>query len=89
MLLDEPFTGVDPIAVEDLQEEVKRLRGTDGIATLITDHHERRILELCDRVYVIFEGKVFAEGTPREIVENDLVRERYLGDSLKAEEFHG
>jgi lipopolysaccharide export system ATP-binding protein len=87
MLLDEPFTGVDPIAVEGLQDEVKRLRDDEGIATLITDHHERRILELCDRVYVIFEGTVFAEGTPRQIVENELVRERYLGDSLQADEF--
>lgn len=87
MLLDEPFTGVDPIAVEDLQQEVSRLRDSEGIATLITDHNERRILEMCDRIYVIFEGKVFAEGSPRQIVGNELVRQRYLGDSLKVEDF--
>ena len=87
MLLDEPFTGVDPIAIEDLQREVSRLRDSHGIATLITDHNERRILQMCDRVYVIFEGKVFAEGTPAEIVQNEMVRKLYLGESLKAEEF--
>jgi lipopolysaccharide export system ATP-binding protein len=87
MLLDEPFHGVDPIAVEELQAEVSRLRDSDGIATLITDHNERRILQMCDRVYVIFEGKVFAEGTPAQVVNNELVRKRYLGESLKAEDF--
>lgn len=87
MLLDEPFHGVDPIAVEELQAEVSRLRDSEGIATLITDHNERRILQMCDRVYVIFEGKVFAEGRPSEIVKNELVRKRYLGESLKAEDF--
>ncbi|MEX2212669.1 MAG: LPS export ABC transporter ATP-binding protein [Phycisphaeraceae bacterium] len=87
MLLDEPFTGVDPIAIEDLQREVSHLRDNHGIATLITDHNERRILQMCDRVYVIFEGKVFAEGTPKEIVSNELVRKRYLGESLNVEEF--
>jgi lipopolysaccharide export system ATP-binding protein len=87
MLLDEPFHGVDPIAVEELQKEVSRLRDSDDIATLITDHNERRILQMCDRVYVIFEGKVFAEGTPSQIVRNELVRQRYLGESLRAEEF--
>ena len=89
MLLDEPFHGVDPIAIEELQNEVKRLRDTDGIATLVTDHNERRILQMCDRVYVIFEGKVFAEGTPRQIVADDQVRQLYLGESLKAEDFAG
>ena len=87
MLLEAPFTGVDPIAIEDLQREVSHLRDSHGIATLITDHNERRILQMCDRVYVIFEGKVFAEGTPKQIVSNELVRQRYLGESIKAEEF--
>ncbi len=87
MLLDEPFSGVDPIAVEDLQREVSALRDRDRIATLITDHNERRVLEMCDRIYVIFEGEVFAEGSPREIVENEMVRKRYIGESLNSVDF--
>lgn len=87
ILLDEPFSGVDPVAVEDLQSEVRRLRKDNHIAMLITDHNVQRTLEIVDRAYVIFEGKVFAHGTPREIINNDQVRKLYLGSTFKGDEF--
>ncbi len=87
VLLDEPFSGVDPVAVEELQREIRRLRDEHHIAMLITDHNVHDILSVCDHVYVIFEGKVFAEGTPREIITNPLVRQRYLGSTFKGDEF--
>ncbi|MCC6680629.1 MAG: LPS export ABC transporter ATP-binding protein [Phycisphaeraceae bacterium] len=86
ILLDEPFSGVDPVAVEDLQREVRRLR-REGIAILVTDHNVQRTLEVVDRAYVIFEGTVFAEGTPRQIINNDQVRKLYLGSTFKGDEF--
>jgi len=87
MLLDEPFSGVDPVAVEDLQAEVRRLREKHSIAMLVTDHNVQRTLEIVDRAYVIFEGKVFAEGTPKEIINNEQVRKLYLGSTFKGDEF--
>ncbi len=86
ILLDEPFSGVDPVAVEDLQREVRRLR-REGIAILVTDHNVQRTLEVVDRAYVIFEGTVFAEGTPKQIINNDQVRKLYLGSTFKGDEF--
>ncbi len=67
ILLDEPFSGVDPIAVEDLQTEIRRLAG-QGIACLITDHNVQQTLRVCDRAYILDDGKVFAQGTPRDLV---------------------
>jgi lipopolysaccharide export system ATP-binding protein len=87
LLLDEPFSGVDPVAVEDLQAEIRRLRDEQRIAMLVTDHNVQRTLEIVDRAYVIFEGKVFAEGTPRDIINNDQVRKLYLGSTFKGDEF--
>ncbi|MDX1683273.1 MAG: LPS export ABC transporter ATP-binding protein [Phycisphaeraceae bacterium] len=87
ILLDEPFSGVDPVAVEDLQKEILGLREERGIAMLITDHNVERTLEIVDRAYVIFEGKVFAEGTPKEIINNEQVRKLYLGSTFKGDEF--
>lgn len=87
ILLDEPFSGVDPIAVEDLQREIRTLRDTQKIAMLVTDHNVHHILAVCDRVYVIFDGTVRAEGTPREIINNDMVRKLYLGSTFKGDEF--
>ncbi len=87
ILLDEPFYGVDPITVEQLQEELRRLRETQGIAMLITDHNVERTLEIVDRAYVIFEGEVFAEGTPKEIINNEQVRKLYLGSTFQGDEF--
>jgi lipopolysaccharide export system ATP-binding protein len=87
MLLDEPFSGVDPVAVEELQHEVRRLRDEHHIAMLVTDHNVQRTLEIVDRAYVIFEGKVFAEGTPKQIINNEQVRKLYLGSLFKGDEF--
>jgi lipopolysaccharide export system ATP-binding protein len=87
ILLDEPFSGVDPVAVEELQAEIRRLRQVHHIAMLVTDHNVQRTLEIVDRAYVIFEGKVFAEGTPRQIINNDQVRKLYLGSTFKGDEF--
>jgi lipopolysaccharide export system ATP-binding protein len=86
ILLDEPFSGVDPIAVEDLQREIRRLRD-DGIACLITDHNVQQTLRVCDRAYIIDDGKVFAEGTPRDLINNDMVKRVYLGSLFRGDEF--
>ncbi len=86
ILLDEPFSGVDPIAVEELQAEIRRLAG-NGIACLITDHNVQQTLRVCDRAYIIDEGKKFAEGTPRELINNELVRRVYLGSLFRGDEF--
>ena len=86
ILLDEPFSGVDPIAVEDLQVEIRRLAAS-GIACLITDHNVQQTLRVCDRAYIIDEGKKFAEGTPRELINNELVRRVYLGSLFRGDEF--
>jgi lipopolysaccharide export system ATP-binding protein len=87
ILLDEPFSGVDPVAVEELQAEIRRLRDEHDIAMLVTDHNVQRTLEIVDRAYVIFEGEVFAEGHPRDIINNDQVRKLYLGSTFRGDEF--
>lgn len=87
ILLDEPFSGVDPVAVEELQEEIRKLREERHIAMLMTDHNVQRTLEIVDRAYVIFEGKVFAHGTPRDIVTDQEVRRLYLGSTFRGDEF--
>lgn len=79
MMLDEPFSGVDPIAVSDLQEIIRRLK-RQGIGVLLTDHNVRETLSVTDRSYIIDEGKILCHGVPREIVSNPLARSRYLGD---------
>jgi len=82
LLLDEPFAGVDPIAVMDIQSIIKQL--TDiGIGVLITDHNVRETLAVCDRAYVIKAGELLASGTADEISNNDDVRQHYLGESFK------
>ncbi|MEM8782905.1 MAG: LPS export ABC transporter ATP-binding protein [Planctomycetota bacterium] len=87
ILLDEPFAGVDPVAVEGLQDEIRKLRDEHDIAMLVTDHNVHHILAVCDRVYVIAEGKVFAEGTPKQIINDDRVRQTYLGSTFRGDEF--
>jgi lipopolysaccharide export system ATP-binding protein len=87
ILLDEPFSGVDPIAVEDLQKEIRQLRESLGKAILITDHNVQRTLEVCDRGIIIVDGKVLAQGTPKELINNPLVRQAYLGHTFKGHEF--
>ena len=79
MLLDEPFVGIDPIAVADIQEIVGRLR-QKGLGVLITDHNVRETLSLIDRAYIIYDGTVLTHGTPEDIKNNEDVRRVYLGD---------
>ncbi|MCE5185375.1 MAG: LPS export ABC transporter ATP-binding protein [Planctomycetaceae bacterium] len=86
ILLDEPFSGVDPIAVEELQAEIRRLVAS-GVSILITDHNVERTLEVSDKAYIIDHGKVIAEGHPREIIQNELVRKSYLGSTFRGDEF--
>lgn len=79
ILLDEPFAGVDPIAVIDIQNIISYLKQR-GIGVLITDHNVRETLRICDRAYIISEGSVLATGVPEELVQNERVREVYLGE---------
>lgn len=79
IMLDEPFAGIDPVTVQNIQEVIKRLRAR-GIAILITDHAAREILQTVDRCYVISKGRVLCEGTPDEVKQHPEVRREYLGD---------
>lgn len=81
ILLDEPFAGVDPISVKDIQNIFNRLRERD-IGLLITDHNVRETLEICNRAYILNEGHVLAKGPPANILSNQKVRNVYLGDSF-------
>ena len=81
ILLDEPFAGVDPIAVIEIQRIVRFLKER-GIGVLITDHNVRETLGIVDRAYIISEGRVLATGTPSELIENELVRKVYLGEQF-------
>jgi lipopolysaccharide export system ATP-binding protein len=82
VLLDEPFAGIDPIALGDIRDLVVHLRER-GIGVLITDHNVRATLEIVDRAYIIHDGRVLMQGTPQEIIENADVRRVYLGDEFK------
>ncbi|PWE31660.1 LPS export ABC transporter ATP-binding protein [Pararhodobacter marinus] len=82
VLLDEPFAGVDPIAVGDIRSLVSDLTAR-GIGVLITDHNVRETLEIVDRAYILHDGKVLMSGTPDEVVANDDVRRVYLGDTFR------
>jgi len=82
LLLDEPFAGVDPIAVKDIQTVIGQLVSYD-IGVLITDHNVRETLDVCDRAYVIKSGSLLASGTSKEISENEDVRTHYLGEEFK------
>jgi len=82
LLLDEPFAGVDPIAVKDIQTVIKQLVSYD-IGVLITDHNVRETLAVCDRAYVIKSGSLLAEGSSEEISNNEDVRRHYLGEGFK------
>ncbi|MDT8388049.1 MAG: LPS export ABC transporter ATP-binding protein [Thiogranum sp.] len=82
MLLDEPFAGVDPISVKDIQRLVEHLTER-GIGVLITDHNVRETLGICDRAYIIGSGRTLAEGPPDAILQNQKVREVYLGDQFR------
>ena len=78
---DEPFAGVDPISVGDIKDIIRTLKDRD-IGVLITDHNVRDTLAICERAYIVSEGSVIAEGTPQEILENEIVREVYLGEDF-------
>ena len=82
ILLDEPFAGVDPISVLDIQSIIRQL-AERGIGVLITDHNVRETLGICDRAYVMGEGGILAEGQPAQILDNKMVRKIYLGDNFK------
>ncbi|GAA7264727.1 LPS export ABC transporter ATP-binding protein [Helicobacter cholecystus] len=82
ILLDEPFAGVDPLAVIDIQKIIQKLV-TMGIGVLITDHNVRETLSVCDRAYVIKSGSLLAQGKASEIYDNELVRKHYLGENFK------
>lgn len=82
ILLDEPFAGVDPIAVNDIRDLVKHLKSRD-IGVLITDHNVRETLEIIDRAYILHDGQVLMSGTPDEVVADDNVRRVYLGEGFR------
>ncbi len=82
ILLDEPFAGVDPIAVEDIQRIVAHLKDRN-IGILITDHNVQETLAITDRTYLMFEGKILKEGTPEELAQDEVVRRVYLGESFE------
>jgi lipopolysaccharide export system ATP-binding protein len=82
LLLDEPFTGIDPIAVAEIQKNIRRLIRS-GIGILITDHNVRETLGICDRAYIVNEGAILEEGTPATIAASDKARQFYLGEGFK------
>ncbi len=82
VLLDEPFAGVDPLAVSDIQAIIKRLK-QKNIGVLITDHNVRETLGIVDRAYIMSQGELLVSGTPEEIVNNDVARKFYLGEEFK------
>ena len=83
LMLDEPFSGVDPIAVADIQKIVTGLREKDGLSILITDHNVRETLHIVDRAYILFEGRVIKHGTSREIAADPVARKQYLGEQFR------
>lgn len=82
MLLDEPFAGIDPLSVIDIQEIMLQLRGR-GIGILVTDHNVRETLTICDRAYILSDGQVFEEGTPQELTASARARQVYLGERFR------
>ncbi|HPI93087.1 MAG TPA: LPS export ABC transporter ATP-binding protein [Deltaproteobacteria bacterium] len=78
MLLDEPFAGIDPITVKDIQDMIVNLKNL-GIGVIITDHNVKETLKICDRAYIIHQGIVIEEGTPEQVVANDKVKQIYVG----------
>lgn len=84
LLLDEPFAGVDPLAIRDVRQLVKNL-AKRGIGVLITDHNVRETLRIVERAYIIHDGQIIADGTPRSIINNPLARELYLGEEVSKE----
>ncbi len=85
IMLDEPFAGVDPIAVQDIQDIVWKLKDKN-IGILITDHNVAETLKITDRAYLLFEGKILFQGSPKELADNPIVREKYLGRDFELKE---
>jgi lipopolysaccharide export system ATP-binding protein len=81
LLLDEPFTGIDPIAIADIQEIISRLK-RKGIGVLITDHNVRETLQITDRSYILYDGQILVSGTSKELATNERAREIYLGEKF-------
>jgi len=82
LLLDEPFAGIDPLSVIDIQEIIKNL-AKDNIGILITDHNVRETLKICDKSYVVNSGQVLASGKPKDLIKNEIVKKVYLGEKFK------
>jgi lipopolysaccharide export system ATP-binding protein len=82
ILLDEPFSGIDPIAVLDIQTIIRQLK-SKGIGIIITDHNVRETLGVCDRAYILNEGRILEEGTPEKIAQSEKARKIYLGDGFE------
>jgi len=85
LLLDEPFSGIDPLAVEDIRRQIERLSDS-GIGMLITDHNVRETLSTCDRAYIVKDGKIIEEGSPQEIAGSQRARALYLGDRFRLDD---
>lgn len=86
ILLDEPFAGIDPIAVEDIMQIVRKLK-KQGIGVLITDHNVHETLSITDRAYILIDGNIYISGTAEDIASNEEVRKRYLGETFKLERY--
>ncbi len=82
ILLDEPFAGIDPLAILDIQNIISKLK-KKGIGILISDHNVRDTMKICDRVYLVYEGKIILKGTPDEVARDKIARRLYLGDSFE------
>ena len=82
LLLDEPFAGIDPVTVAEIQELIKKLVADENLGVLITDHNVRETLSLCSRAYILAGGKILAEGLPDDVATNDKVRQVYLGENF-------
>lgn len=81
MLLDEPFAGIDPLAINDIQQIIKQLKDR-GLGIVITDHNVRETLNVCDRAYIISEGRIIEHGSPEKIVQSEVARSVYLGENF-------
>ena len=83
ILLDEPFAGIDPVTVQEIQKIIEKLRDEDGLGVLITDHNVRETLGSCDRAYILTGGQIIAHGPPKQIAEDPKVKHVYLGENFR------
>lgn len=82
LLLDEPFAGIDPVTVTEIQGLINELVQTEGLGVLITDHNVRETLTLCNRAYILAGGEILAEGLPQEVAHDERVKQIYLGEGF-------